>query len=155
MNDEVKSVIIGELCERVEANQIGLLSLFKEVGIPVIGPVKIHDIQTMFRTNPGAFERAIELLYPEGDFVNADGSYSEVAIYKGVLSGEKDTSQRLNDLGLGNEDGSNKYDPSNTPTTLSKETLTVSYKTILKYIVIVAVAVGLFLLLRHYYRKIK
>lgn len=156
MNSETKAVILGELAKKVEANQSGLLPLFKEESIPVIGPVRIHDIQMLLRKRPGAFKRAIEVLYPDSDFVNADGSYSAAAIYKGILSDEKDTSERLNDLGLGSVDGSKKYDPSKvTYNKLGTDYATISYQTIFKYTIIVGVAIGLFFLLRHYYKKMK
>lgn len=154
MTDATKDVIIGELCEKVKANQSGLLSLFEEEGIPVIGPVRVHDIQMMLRKHPGAFKRAIEVLYPDSDLVNADGSYSAAAIYQGILTDEKDTSSRLNDLGLGSVDGSRKYNGSSV-TAFGSDSAIISYKTILKYTVIVAITAGLFFLLRHYYRKMK
>lgn len=122
MNEETKRTRLGELRENVEANQIGLLSLFREEGIPV--------------------------------YMNADGSYSSAAIYQGILSGEKDTSSRLNDLELGSQNGSRKFNGANI-TAFGSDGATISYKTILKVTVILAVLVGLFFLLRHYYRKMK
>lgn len=138
--------VIGELEERMRANQSGLLSLFSQAGIPTGDIVSLKDLEILRRASHGLYLEAVLLLYPE---TKAEAS---PAFFYSNKDSEYETYQEAMDrLGL---DPNYRYyaDQSNFD---SVENQVVSYKTILTYLgygVIIAVVAWL---LWYFYKKMK
>jgi hypothetical protein len=146
MNTNQKN-ILGELDNRIGANQTGLLFLFDQAGIPTGDVIKLQDLAKLRKASHEKFLDAFYLLYPETKATASPSAY----VYSN-RNAEYETYQEMMDrLGL---DPNYRYyeDQSNFD---SIENKVVSYKTILTYLGYgVAFAIVAWLLW-YFYKKMK
>lgn len=142
MNTSQKN-ILGELDNRIGANQTGLLFLFDQAGIPTGDVVKLQDLAKLRKASHEKFLDAFYLLYPE-----TKATASPVGVYQ---NGVESALDRLERLGL---DPNYQYS-THIENFESVQDELVSYKTILTYLGYgVAFAIVAWLLW-YFYKKMK
>lgn len=134
---------LGELEDRIRANQTGLLFLFQQAGIPTNDIVVLKDLAVLRRASHGLYQEAVLLLYPE-----TKAEASSISVYQQGLENSLD---RIDRLGI---------DPNYSYTTHvenfeSVENQLVSYKTILTWIGYGVIIAFVAWLLWYFYKKMK
>lgn len=137
---------IGELENKVRANQPGLLSLFEQAGIPTGDVVRLKDLAILRKASHEKFLEAYAMLYPE-----VKATASPAYIYSNKDSVYETHSEQMDRLGL---DPNYRYydDESNFD---SVENKVVSYKTILTWIGYGVAGIVVAWLLWYFYKKMK
>lgn len=138
---------IGELENKVRANQPGLLSLFEQAGIPTDDVVRLKDLAILRKACFEKYLDACQILYPE---YKAEAS----PIYY-FQNGFESTQEKIDRLGI-DPNFNSKYtaDPDNFEKVTS-ETVTLSYKHILKWVGYIALIVATLFALWYFYKKMK
>lgn len=140
-NEEIN--ILGELDNRVKANQPGLLSLFSAIGYDA-QEVTLVDLYALYKISHNDFIVAIALLFPECNIANASDAWYFQHQDKQELS-----SDRLDRLGI-NKGYEYSSDIDNFK---SVNEQLVSYKTIAKYLAYVILAAVVAWLIYYVYKR--
>lgn len=137
---------IGELENKVRANQPGLLSLFEQAGIPTGDVVRLQDLAKLRKASHEKFLEAFAMLYPE-----TKATASPAYIYSNKDSVYETRSEMMDRLGL--EPNYRYYDDESNFD--SVENKVVSYKTILTWIGYGVAGIVVAWLLWYFYKKMK
>lgn len=135
--------VIGELEERMRANQSGLLSLFSQAGIPTGDIVRLKDLAILRRASHGLYLEAVLMLYPE-----TKAGASPIGVYQNGLENSLD---RIDRLGI---DPEYSY-TSHVENFESVQNELVSYKTIFTWVVYGVIIAFVAWLLWYFYKKMK
>ena len=137
----------GELENKVRANQPGLLSLFEQAGIPTGDVVRLQDLAILRKASHEKFLEAYAMLYPE-----TKATASPIYYFQ---NGFESTQEKIDRLGI-DPDFNSKYtaDPDNFEKVTS-ETVTLSYKHILKWVGYIAIIIATLVALWYFYKKMK
>lgn len=134
---------LGELEDRIRANQTGLLFLFQQAGIPTGDIVRLKDLAMLRRASHGLYLEAVLMLYPE-----TKAGASPISVYQNGLENSLD---RIDRLGI---DPDYSY-TAHVENFESVENQLVSYKTILTWIGYGVIIAFVAWLLWYFYKKMK
>lgn len=138
--------ILGGLENKVRANQPGLLSLFNEAGIPE-SEVTLRELEKLRKVCLEKYLDACQILYPE-----YKPEASPIYLFQ---NGFETTQEKIDRLGI-DADFNAKYsaDALNLENVTS-ETVTLSYKHILKWVGYIAIIIATLFALWYFYKKMK
>lgn len=139
--------ILGGLDNKLKANQPGLLSLFNAAGIPTSDVIKLRDLSTLRKVCFEKYLDACQILYPE-----YKAEASPIYLFQ---NGFETTQEKVDRLGI-DADFNAKYssDALNFEH-VTNETVTLSYKHILKWVGYIAIIIATLIALWYFYKKMK
>lgn len=134
---------LGELEDKIRANQPGLLFLFNQAGIPTNDVVRLQDLVKLRKASHARYLEAYYMLYPE-----TKAAASPIGTYQNGLESALD---RIERLGI---DTDYQYS-AHVENFESVEDQLVSYKTILIYLGYGVAIAFVAWLLWYFYKKMK